>query len=362
MLFFVFPTLVLAPLCQTFWCTRDGNDFRWLMKLKDKRVFITGIGGFIGSNLCKRALQEGAEVLGIELNPFQAKEILAEGAEVMIGDFTNEDALTQGLSQNIDLVFHTAAVVEEGGDLERFREINVRGTEKVASIAAKNNVKGFVHFSSVMVYGFHYPDMADETSPLRGENNPYCQTKIESEEVLQQVSRNENLPTLIIRPGDVYGIGSKPWVIRPLQMMRDRLFFLPDGGEGIMNHVYIDNLIDAVFLAIEKDKWGEVYNVTDLKATTFKEYFSWLAHIADLPEPATLPSPILKAMIFALEKGARLFGQKPIATVDAIHFLERKYPYSAQKAVKELGYSPKINLETGMGRIRNAIKQGLLRF
>lgn len=325
------------------------------MKLENKSALITGIGGFIGSHLAERARDAGMKVYGIELNPELARQEARKGAEVLAGDMTSESALLQIFQNPIDLVFHTAAVVEEGGSMEFFRKINVEGTSRIIQNAEAAGVGAFVQFSSVMVYGFRYPDMADENAPLRGENNPYCQTKIESENIVRQYF-DSSMKTLIIRPGDVYGPGSQPWVVRPLRLMKDKLFFLPDGGRGIMNHVYISNLLDAIFLALEKDAWNTVFNVTDCQATTFKEYFSWLAHVADLPLPASLPAPIMQAIGFTLEHGSKLFGRKPPITADAIKFLERKYPYSSQKAVRELGYSPKINLETGMGRIREWLK------
>src|SRR5206468_3894419 len=107
----------------------------------------------------------------------------------------------------------------------------------------------FVHLSSVMVYGFSYLPDVDESGPMRGEGNPYCETKIESERAVLSLD-SRDFGVAVIRPGDVYGPGSVPWIARPLAMMQKGRFFLPDGGRGVINPVYVDNLVDGIFLAM----------------------------------------------------------------------------------------------------------------
>ena len=67
----------------------------------------------------------------------------------------------------------------EDGAWSDFRAINVQGTETVARLASENGVRGFIHVSSVMVYGYNYPQQVDEDGPLNGENNPYVQAFME---------------------------------------------------------------------------------------------------------------------------------------------------------------------------------------
>lgn len=89
-----------------------------------------------------------------------------------------------------------------------------------------------------MVYGFTYPKYVDEDGPKRGENNPYCQTKIECEQAVKAIIKKTKL--IIIRPGDVYGPKSPPWVIQFLKLMKKtNLMLLPNYGSGCMNHCYI---------------------------------------------------------------------------------------------------------------------------
>jgi nucleoside-diphosphate-sugar epimerase len=111
----------------------------------------------------------------------------------------------------------------------------VDGSEQVALAARSQGASRFVHLSSVMVYGFNYPRLVSEEGPLRGENNPYCGTKIEGERVVQRHHQAGTFEVTVIRPGDVYGPGSVPWVIRPFELMRAGIFVLPSAGQGIVN-------------------------------------------------------------------------------------------------------------------------------
>jgi nucleoside-diphosphate-sugar epimerase len=201
-----------------------------------------------------------------------------------------------------------------------------------------------------MVYGFNYPDGITEDGPLRGENNPFCQTKIEAEEALLQLHNPPGFGIIIIRPGDVYGPGSISWIVRPLLMMQQKLFALINDGRGVINHVYIDNLIDAIFLAIEKEAQGEIFNITDGHKTSWREYFTRLAEMANLPVPYSLPKDEAKLLLRVREQGQKLFRKKPDLLPETVDFLSRPYAYSIAKAQKMLNFQPKIDLEEGMRR------------
>jgi nucleoside-diphosphate-sugar epimerase len=326
------------------------------MNLQGKTILITGIGGFIGLRAAETAIARGMQVRGLEFSSSNA--ILAKnlGAEVMLGSVT-DPVLAKQACRGVDIVLHTAAIVKEEGSLEEFRKVNVGGTINMARAAINAGVKTFVHLSSVMVYGFHYPHQVKESGPLRGENNSYCQTKIESEQELLRLNTPPNFGVIIIRPGYVYGPGSNPWVVRPLSLMRQKQFFLPNAGRGMMNHVYIDNLIDGISLAIEQEAYGEAFNITDGQETSWKEYVTRLATAADLPMPLSLPAPLIKFLIELRCLKRKSSGIQPDILPGSINFLTSTSAYSIAKAQSQLGYVPKIKLEEGMKYIREWLQQ-----
>lgn len=318
-------------------------------------LFVTGVGGFIGARLAERALEMGHAVRGVDLAPEAVARARRLGVDAECGSVDDAALLARQL-RGVDLVVHTAAIVKESGLLEEFRRVNVGGTVSVARAARAAGAAIFVHLSSVMVYGFDFPNLVDETGPRRGEGSAYCQTKIESEDAVLALNEPARFGVVLIRPGDVYGAGSVPWVTRPLAMLRRGMFVLPKRGLGIMNHVYVDNLIDAIWLAVEKRAFGRAFNVTDGAATTNREYFGKLAALAGLPPPRHAPAALLEALGASAELARRVgLTDEPLGR-DSVRYLMRPYPYSIERARRELGYEPRVDLERGLELIAPAIR------
>jgi nucleoside-diphosphate-sugar epimerase len=325
------------------------------MNLQNKTLLITGIDEFIGLRAAELAIAQGMKVRGLQSSS-DRKKVQNLDIEVIVGDVTNP-TIAQKACQGVDIVLHTAQVTQEAGPLKHFREVNVNGAVNIAKAAKNAGVKTFVHLSSVMVYGFNYPDDVTESGPLSSENNPYCQTKIEAETELLPLNSPPDFGVIIIRAGDVYGPGSIPWIVKPVLMMRQKLFAYANEGKGVMNHVYIDNLIDAIFLAIAKETYGEIFNITDGQDTSWKEYFMRLAAMEGLPAPMSLPKDEMKLFLRLRHQGQKLFRQKADILPESVDFMTRPHTYSIAKAQSLLDYKPKIDLEEGMRLTKEWMQQ-----
>jgi nucleoside-diphosphate-sugar epimerase len=319
------------------------------MNLENKTILITDIDEFIGLRTAELAIAQGMKVRGLQSSPEQNKKAHNLGIDVIVGSIINPTTAKKAC-QGVDIVLHTSQIAEEAGSINHFREVNVGGTVNMAQAAKDAGVKTFVHLSSVMVYGFNYPDGITESGPISGENNPYCQTKIEAETALLELNAPPELGIIIIRAGDVYGPGSIPWIVRPIHMMRQKLFAYANDGKGVINHVYIDNLIDGIFLAIEKETYGEIFNITDGQETSWKEYFMRLAAMEGLPAPLSLPKDEIKLFLRLRVQGQKLFRKKVDILPESIDFMTRPYACSIAKAQSLLNFKPTIDLEEGMQR------------
>lgn len=300
-------------------------------------IGITGTG-FIGTAAARRWRAAGHPVRGVDLVPDADGAWAASGATTMAGDISDPDAMAT-FCADLDTVVHTAALVAESGDLEVFRAVNVEGTRVVATAAKAAGVRRFVHLSSVMVYGFDYPDGVTEAGPLDGADNPYCITKIESEEAVAALHDPGTFDVFTIRPGDVYGPGSVPWVVRPYEAMAAGVW----AGIGaeldpVINHVYVDNLLDGIEVVTSAGASGEPFVITDRQRTTTAAFYAPLVIDAGL-DPDALPQ-VTAADAVAL-------GLDP----EAVRYLTRRGVYSADK-VAALGYTPAVDLDEGMARTR----------
>jgi len=329
--------------------SRKGN-------LSSKNLLITGAGGFIGRSLIRKALSLGYRVRGLEISLEKAKRAEEEfGIQVLRGGIENREIQKLSL-QGIGTVINTAAIMKESGALEDFRKINVEATYQLADEAKKAKVRIFVQLSSVMVYGFHYPPFVDESGPLDGSGSYYALTKIEGENALLPLNEPPRFGLIILRPGDVYGPGSEPWVVRPLEIERKGLFALPSGGTGIMNPIYVENLADAVFLAIQKKVFGESLNLTDGYSITWKQYFTDLFRIAGRRPPRSMPYILAKAMVSSLSPVFKwIYGESPLSS-EGLDFIMRPHAVSNEKAKKLLGFQPRVDYKTGMEEIRKWLR------
>jgi nucleoside-diphosphate-sugar epimerase len=138
--------------------------------------------------------------------------------------------------------------------------------------------------------------------------------------------------------------------------MRKRLFFLIDGGRGTMNHVHVDNLLDAVFLALERGAAGQAFNVTDGVETSFADYFGRLARMLGRSGLPSAPCALVRRGFAIAGRAGAWIGLRLPVSPAAVDFVCRPYAYSIARARHVLGYEPRISLEQGMAEVERALR------
>jgi nucleoside-diphosphate-sugar epimerase len=319
------------------------------MELKNKTLLITGIGDFVGLRTAEMALDRGIKVRGLEPDPKKAKAAEALDVPVTIGSTTDLETAKQACC-GADLILHTESIIDPGEAIDRLRQVNVGGTSNIVKAAKEARVKTFLLLSSVVVYGFKCSKLVTEESPVRAKKNPFGQTLIEAE--LEALKYNEppSFGVTVIRAGDIYGPGAETWILQPLQLMQKNFFALANADRSKIDRVYIDNLIDGLFLAAEKKSYGQIFNITDGSETSNRQFYSLLAELAGEPEPVSAP-------VFAIKAAAKTAGKKMGISPEAIDFMNRSHTCSIEKASRLLGYQPRIDLEEGMTKTANWLRE-----
>ncbi len=193
------------------------------------------------------------------------------------------------------------------------------------------------------------PKHVDETAPFQLCRSYYCNIKINAEKAVWAAYRETGLPVVVIRPAQVYGPHSYTWTIHPIKQINSGQMILIDGGTGLCNYVYIDNLLDATLAAAKNDQAvGQVYQITDGMAATWKEFYGYYARMAGKPISRSVPGWLGKVIAFGMEKISRFTGKSPALTREMIGFLAWKTNFSIEKARREIGYQPRISLDEGM--------------
>lgn len=310
-----------------------------------KAVFITGANGFIGRALLNRYRDLGCEVRGMDIKA-------DPDANVVAGDLTQPETWAHHAS-GCDLFINTAAVVSLAADWQTYRHGSLQGVRCALDVAIAGGAKRFVHLSSIAALGYDYPDGADEKTPtVIGEHYRYGVAKAGSEHLVLAAHAAGEIECTIIRPGDVYGPGSRAWLIEPLKMARKGQLILPDGGQGIFTPVYIDDLLDGAMLAAGLAQGaGHIFILWGGEAITCREFFAhhwrWAGRKG---YPRTLPLKAAVALTTALWTLNQRLGRQDEATPDAMLMFARKGAFDGSKARERLGFAPKVTLEEGFKR------------
>ncbi|MGB2247724.1 MAG: NAD-dependent epimerase/dehydratase family protein [Alcanivorax sediminis] len=306
-------------------------------------VFVTGAGGFIGRAIMARYQALGCDVRGMDLNA-------DESANIVAGDITNPSGWAEH-AKGCELFIHTAAIVSLAAQWPAYRKVTVEGTRQAIDVAVAAGAKRFVHFSSIAAMGYDYPDGADETCPVViGNEYLYGVAKGASEHVALAAHAAGEIDVTIIRPGDVYGPGSRAWLIEPLKMARSGQLVLPDNGQGVFTPVYIEDLLDGIMLAagLEEGR-GQIFILWGGEAVSCKEFFSHHWHWAGRKgAPHSLPLKAALALTTGIWKVNQMLKRHDEVTPDTMLMFSRKGAYSIEKAQRLLGYQPKVNFAEGM--------------
>lgn len=319
------------------------------------KVFVTGVGGFIGRAVAERFRAAGAEVAGVDF--------VADPEQGVVAGDVSTAGPWQAAVAGADVVIHTAAIVSNAYDVDESWRVNVLGTRNVLDAAAAAGVGRFVHISSVRAFSdLGFPDGVDEQHPVRPDGNPYVDTKIASEQVVLQAHAAGEVECTVVRPGDVYGPSSRPWTVLPLEIIKSNRFLLPAMGRGVFSPIYIDDLVGGLVLAAERpEAAGQVFTIRGPRAVPTKEFFGHYFRMLGKRGPLCLPTPLAVAAARVAGAAERLRGKRTELNAASMLYLARPGGYSIEKARRQLGYEPQVDLDEGMRRTEAWLReQGLL--
>jgi len=237
---------------------------------------ITGAAGFIGSNLAKKLLAAGEEVIGIDcFTDYYSRDLKERNIETILDNsnftFLEKDLLKtdlQNLLKDVDYIYHQAAQAgvrsSWGEDFEIYNQNNILLTQKLLE-AAKDaeNLKKFVYASSSSVYG------DTDQLPMQEDNrlqpvSPYGVSKLAGENLAYLYYKNFKVPTVSLRYFTVYGEGQRPdmafHIFIKAFLTGGKINIFGDGKQS-RNFTYVGDIARANILAAKKAPAGEIINI-----------------------------------------------------------------------------------------------------
>lgn len=249
-------------------------------------IGILGANGFVGSRLVETLLlEDAARIVPIVRNFAGLARLARFPLEARIADALDETALVKAF-KGCDIVVNTV--------LGRYNQI-VAEPPVIYRAAEIAGVRRLVHMSTASVHGQDPAPGTDETTPLRTDQPvSYNNAKVKAERRFRELRRNGRVELVMLRPGIVFG-PRDIWITGIARSLAAGEAFLVDGGRGICNTVYIDNLVHAIRLAMIKPVDGEVFLLGDNEPITWAEIYHWVARaIGDCPPPRLLNNPPIR--------------------------------------------------------------------
>jgi UDP-glucose 4-epimerase len=235
------------------------------------KALITGCAGFIGSTLLDKLLQKDFEVIGIDsLTDYYSKEIKEKNISNALNSkkfrFLEEDILNIDNFPDVDYVFHLAAQAgvraSWGRNFKIYTQNNIEATQKILEFYINHNIKKFVYASSSSVYGNAALPMREDT--LTRPVSPYGVSKLAGENLCYLYWMNYGIPTTSLRYFTVFGPRQRPdMAINKFAkkiLHKDTLEIFGDGKQQ-RDFTYVDDIVNATYLAAERASPGEVFNI-----------------------------------------------------------------------------------------------------
>jgi len=317
------------------------------------RFLITGATGFVGGHIAEACAERDWQVVTIARATSDTGLLEKIGAVIHRGALGDAQLVRKALD-GVDVVIHCAAKVGNWGALEEYRKVNVEALRVLLDGCKGQALSRFVHMSSLGVYPPRHHYGSDETVPLpKRHRDSYTQTKVEAEELVMRYYRDFGVPVVILRPGFVYGPRDHTVLPKIIEGLRARTVRYPGGGRTALNTIFVRNLVDAVFLAVDQTQAvGQTYNLTDGEFVTKKRFIGAIADAMGLPHPhLTPPLWLAKIATRVSERFAKLRGAReaPRFNYASLKFLGLNLDFNIDKARRELGYRPRVSFEDGIG-------------
>lgn len=317
------------------------------------RILVTGASGFIGSFIVEEALNRGFDTWAAVRSSSSRRYLGDSRINFIELDFDNEEKLTHQLRDHqFDYIVHAAGVTK---CLHRddFYMVNTGFTETLAHAILSSGIslKKFVYLSSLSVFGAvreqqPYTEITDNDSPRP--NTHYGRSKMMAEQLLDKLK--DKLPLVVLRPTGVYGPRERDYFMMAKSIKQHTDFSVGYKRQDI-TFVYVTDVVEAVFLAMENGQSGRRYFLTDGEVYSSRTFSDYLHEELGNPWWIRMTAPVWMLRIITTlgELWGRITGTITALNNDKYHILkQRNWRCNIEPARRELGYNPKVRLKEGV--------------
>lgn len=312
------------------------------------RAMVTGATGFTGGHVARTLKSRGYDVVALVRDLEKAEPLKQKGIELVVGNLRSKDDVRRA-AQGCDVVYHIAALYREARHAdETYRKVNVEGVGNVIVACAGLGVGRLVHCSTVGVHG-NVVVPADENAPF-APLDVYQESKVEGEQLVQQYIAKGGRAT-VFRPVGIHGPGDTRF-LKLFRAINNGTFRMIGKGAVIYHMTYIDDLVDGIILCGEHPAaLGQTYILCGPVYTTLVELATAVATSLGRKVPrGRIPLWPVVLAAKACEAICRPLNVEPPLHTRRLEFFINDRGFTAAKAAREIGYSPKVSLAEGLAR------------
>jgi dihydroflavonol-4-reductase len=311
--------------------------------MSDKPIsFVTGATGFVGAAVARLLLAKGHHLRVLSRPNNNRGNLHGLDIEIIEGDLGHPDSYKHAL-KGCQALFHVAADYRIWvPDIAAMHRINVDGTRHLMEAAAEAGVTRMIYTSSVATLGINRdgtPSNEDTPVTFADMVGTYKRSKFLAEEEVKRLIKHHGLPAVIVNPSTPIG----PRDIKPtptgriiVDTVKGRIPAYVDTG---LNIAHVDDVAMGHWLAFERGKIGERY-ILGGENLGLGEILAIISNLVGRKPPTIkLPRSALFPIAYVIEAIARVTGQEPFVTVDALRMSKKKMFFSPTKAERELGYT-----------------------
>ena len=323
-----------------------------------KSILITGASGFIGSFLVERGLEAGMNVWAA-LRATSSRKYLTDGRTQFIElDLGHDERLREQLKAHaeqhgpFDYVIHAAGATKCRRP-EDFQKTNAEGTLRLAlsllETGALRPGGRFVFLSSLSVCGpvheIDFEPITENDTPLP--NTAYGRSKLQAERYLADVP---GLNYVVLRPTGVYGPRERDYFMMA-KSIRQHVDFAVGFRPQVLTFIYVADLVEAAYLALDRGPRGAVYPLSDGRQYTSRTFSDLLQLELGVKRVVHVTAPlwVLWLVSCIAGKAAALLGRTSTLNLDKYRIMrQRNWKCSIEAARRDLGYRPQWPLTRGV--------------
>jgi nucleoside-diphosphate-sugar epimerase len=312
-------------------------------------ILVTGATGFLGSALTTELVKQKQPVRILARDEQKARAQFGEAVTIIRGEITDVAQVERAVD-GVTIIYHLAGrLYHPSVPVELYRDTHVEGTRILLNACkGQKQLKSIVHCSTTGVHGVTGKTQAAENAPF-APTNPYEATKLQGELLALKGFSEDGLPVSVARPGLVYGPGDLH-LLGFFKSIKKGMFRVIDGGKALLHPIYIDDMTSAFLLcATRPEAIGQSYNIAGEYPVSIRELSTIIARSMDRELPrGSIPLWLanLASDMFSVIPGLK--GEHAPLTRSRVQFLNNSRVYDISKAKAQLGFVPKVGLESGL--------------